>query len=41
MFDWTRPVIEEYVTDVLPAVVIIGLGLALTVAPLTATVLVR
>jgi EmrB/QacA subfamily drug resistance transporter len=29
----------SYVTDVLPAVVIIGLGLALTVAPLTATVL--
>ncbi len=29
----------SYATDVLPAVVIIGLGLALTVAPLTATVL--
>jgi EmrB/QacA subfamily drug resistance transporter len=29
----------SYATDVLPAVVVIGLGLALTVAPLTATVL--
>ncbi|MBO0825353.1 MAG: MFS transporter, partial [Actinobacteria bacterium] len=29
----------SYVTDVLPAVVIFGLGLSLTVAPLTATVL--
>jgi EmrB/QacA subfamily drug resistance transporter len=29
----------SYVTDVLPAVVIFGLGLAMTVAPLTATVL--
>ena len=30
---------SDYVTDVLPAVVVFGLGLALTVAPLTTTVL--
>ena len=29
----------SYLTDVLPAVVVFGLGLSLTVAPLTATVL--